>query len=589
MADKLIILKDASANNLYPKVQGSSIPAKAVGKEKLADAVVSDINSKVPKSTTVNGHALTGNVTVTKADVGLGNVDNTADAAKSVKYAINAGSANAVAWGNVSGKPSSFNASAHTHDSITVNEADTSTFNSPYHDFQALYAGESNNIEGKPSDVDAFGLLRFRVASGWSGQMLLADGGDLYIRSAVDGSFNKSLPWKRIIDSGNIGAQAVNYATSAGSVAWGNVSGRPSSMPASDVYPWAKASSKPSYNWSEINGRPSSLPASDVYAWAKASSKPSYNWNEIGSKPSTFTPSAHNHDDRYVRAIGTSNDNIDSDWGQSFKTFDPIPSGTPPEQNPNISLLSIDEDFNRRKQLAFTYSNDNIYYRRHVDGAFTNWKRIAFASEIPTTLPANGGNADTVDGVHIDWSTNYTASDYLAIWDNDGKHIRPIPKGSTSVGYATIAGSANSVAWNNVSGKPSTYPPSSHTHSYLPLSGGTITGNIVFSDSGTAFRGIQGTVGGNDAWRVVGGATAGNAGFLEIATADDGTEPIYVRQYTGVFSNVARTATLLDDGGNTSFPGSLSIGGSIYEGGLALSNKYATKAELSSKITYVEI
>ncbi len=39
MADKLIILKDASANNLYPKVQGSSIPTKAVGKEKLADAV----------------------------------------------------------------------------------------------------------------------------------------------------------------------------------------------------------------------------------------------------------------------------------------------------------------------------------------------------------------------------------------------------------------------------------------------------------------------------------------------------------------------------------------------------------------------
>ena len=38
-----------------------------------------------------------------------------------------------------------------------------------------------------------------------------------------------------------------------------------------------------------------------------------------------------NYDDRYVRAFGTSNDNIDSDWGQSFKTFDPIPSGTPPE------------------------------------------------------------------------------------------------------------------------------------------------------------------------------------------------------------------------------------------------------------------
>lgn len=47
-----------------------------------------------------------------------------------------------------------------------------------------------------------------------------------------------------------------------------------------------------------------------------------------------------------------------------------------------------------------------------------------------------------------------------------------------SVNYATSAGSANAVAWNNVTGKPSTYTPASHTHSYLPLSGGTVTGNL---------------------------------------------------------------------------------------------------------------
>lgn len=96
--------------------------------------------------------------------------------------------------------------------------------------------------------------------------------------------------------------------------------------------------------------------------------------------------SDHNHDGRYVRAFGTSNDNIDSDWGQSFKTFDPIPSGTPPEQNPNISLLSIGENFNRRKQLAFIWNNDNIYYRRRIDGGFTNWRRLAFVDQIPTSL-----------------------------------------------------------------------------------------------------------------------------------------------------------------------------------------------------------
>lgn len=108
-------------------------------------------------------------------------------------------------------------------------------------------------------------------------------------------------------------------------------------------------------------------------------------WEYIKAKTdSLYATKGHNHDGRYVRAFGTSNDNIDSDWGQSFKTFDPIPLGTPPEKNPNISLLSIGENFNRRKQLAFIQNNDNIYYRRRIDSGFTNWRRLAFANEIPT-------------------------------------------------------------------------------------------------------------------------------------------------------------------------------------------------------------
>lgn len=108
-------------------------------------------------------------------------------------------------------------------------------------------------------------------------------------------------------------------------------------------------------------------------------------WEYIKAKTdSLYATKVHNHDGIYVRAFRTSNDNIDSDWGQSFKTFDPVPLGTPPENNPNISLLSIGENFNRRKQLAFIWNNDNIYYRRHIDGDFTNWRRLAFANEIPT-------------------------------------------------------------------------------------------------------------------------------------------------------------------------------------------------------------
>ena len=71
----------------------------------------------------------------------------------------------------------------------------------------------------------------------------------------------------------------------------------------------------------------------------------------------------------------------------------------------------------------------------------------------------------------------------------------------------------------------------------------------------------------NDQFRIIAGSNGNNNGWAEIATADDGSEPIYVRQYTGVFSSVRRTLTLLDESGNTTFPGSLSIGGQIIRGG----------------------
>lgn len=60
----------------------------------------------------------------------------------------------------------------------------------------------------------------------------------------------------------------------------------------------------------------------------------------------------------------------------------------------------------------------------------------------------------------------------------------------------------------------------------------------------------------NDLFRIRCGGPS-NQGWVEIATADDGTEPIYVRQYTGEFASITRTLTLLDGSGNTHVPGML--------------------------------
>ena len=69
----------------------------------------------------------------------------------------------------------------------------------------------------------------------------------------------------------------------------------------------------------------------------------------------------------------------------------------------------------------------------------------------------------------------------------------------------------------------------------------------------------------NDLFRIRCGGPS-NQGWVEIATADDGTEPIYVRQYTGEFSSVTRTLTLLDGSGNTICPGNLLTYGEVAAG-----------------------
>lgn len=49
---------------------------------------------------------------------------------------------------------------------------------------------------------------------------------------------------------------------------------------------------------------PTSLPASDVYAWAKASSKPSYSWSEIGGRPTAL--SSFTNDSGFITGISKS-------------------------------------------------------------------------------------------------------------------------------------------------------------------------------------------------------------------------------------------------------------------------------------------
>ena len=120
-----------------------------------------------------------------------------------------------------------------------------------------------------------------------------------------------ALAFKSSLGKGDVGlgnvdntadsAKSVKYAASAGSanaVAWSGVTGKPSSMPASDVYAWAKAKSKPSYSKSEVglgNVDNTADSAKSVKYATSAGSANAVAWGNVSGKPSTFTPSSHTH------------------------------------------------------------------------------------------------------------------------------------------------------------------------------------------------------------------------------------------------------------------------------------------------------
>lgn len=116
---------------------------------------------------------------------------------------------------------------------------------------------------------------------------------------------------------------------------------------------------------------------------------------------------------------------------------------------------------------------------------------------------------------------------------------------------------------------------------------GTLTQNgdiIINQASTTGTRQVRFQGGDNDYGRVAYGGTASNAGWMEIASCDGGNEPIYARQYTGVFTTVKRTATLLDANGNTVFPGTVTA--PTFTGALNGTAEWSKRLATNSQLTF---
>ena len=316
-----------------------------------------------------------------------------------------------------------------------------------------------------------------------------------------------------------------------------------------------------------------------------------HNWENIEGKPNTFTPSAHTHSYITISTCSTLNENSNNfsvEYASGSNSVATKPSGVDA-----FSVMKLRTASGWYGQILMSNSK-GIYYRS-ANGltSSVNWIKLLDSSN---SSVSGGGNTW---GSSITVNINGT-SKTLTIPNNPNTDYRVTQSETTTANYRPLV-----VGYTNVSTAGSGMTGSVTNQVYLsnkfyvqPSTGnlyatnfvGTLSGNATTATTlqttrtlwGQSFNGsanVSGNMSGvgqitfstltgtngrallyqqmadNDYFRIYVGGTASNSGYVEIATADDGNEPIYVRQYTGVFSTIKRTFTLLDGSGNTILPG----------------------------------
>lgn len=289
-------------------------------------------------------------------------------------------------------------------------------------------------------------------------------------------------------------------------------------------------------------------------------------------------------------------------------TIDPKPTDDV-TLSANTTVLSLGDVPTRNTQLAFHYDTNTIKYRRRDDSKWNDW----------VVLIHSGNYASYSDGRYVkkagDTMTGTLGMGANTIyWKENGFGdkfgLTPYFSGTNDNNYLAFMSSAGEAGTDPaMSAKMvltglgnvgiGTTTPTQKLHviggglftALLTTTGitnnGTLTQNgdiIINQASTTGTRQVRFQGGNNDYGRIAFGGTANNAGWMEIASCDDGDEPIYARQYTGVFTTIKRTATLLDANGNTIFPGTVTA--PTFTGDLNGTAEWSKRLATNSQLTF---
>lgn len=365
-------------------------------------------------------------------------------------------------------------------------------------------------------------------------------------------------------------------------------------------------------------------------------------WNDLTNKPSTFTPSAHNHTvsditnlsslldgkaasnhtHNYVSTVkvGTTSYAVSANT-VTLPVYPTIPNAL---KNPNALTISLNGtsqgayDGSAAKSINITAANVGAASSNHTHsylplagGTVTGSLNSTFVSNTWINGVSNAVlnckysgygailNAPVKDG-RVSIST-YPSNDNI-LYFGYAKNTQ-ISAGTNSLNTQMKWDAANNILycgtfsggldWNNITNKPSTYTPASHTHNYAGSSsaGGAATsankvnGTLTFAGGAFAAKSFNGSAAvtvnvptatshlSNNSGFITTGATVAKANQLTTARTINGTSFNGTSNITTATWGNARTLTLT---GNASGAVSINGGSNVT---LSVSNNYASNAD----------
>lgn len=376
--------------------------------------------------------------THTKAQVGLGNVDNTADANKSVKHATTADSATtAVTATNISGQNAYTDDARHVWFSVKDTETQRAYNNNfKYNPVKNLLTTNITGSAASASNVPWTGVTgkpsTFTPSAHNHNDSTITSLNASKLFGTIDIARLPHGALERLVI---VADDTARFKLTTANIQLGDTVKVTKTEKMYYVVDESKLSSEAGYA---------------VYTAGTATSVP---WSGVTGKPSSYPPASHNHDERYY---------TETEINNKLAKYLPVSGGS---MN-GAAMISWLDSGNWNK------NNANVTFPVNRGGL--SWSGQSDGIQLYAVETQN-------DNLELYLKFTDDNSNGLSIRNKDNTQTARISATgeiTASKFVGNLAGTASAAPWSGITGKPATYPPSSHTHNYA---GSSSSGGIAWS------------------------------------------------------------------------------------------------------------